>query len=142
MNDQMTAPAEKRRYPGRLFLWLGLLAAVAGPVIYTLQVLSKSLLAPWYVPVLATLGALLIAWSLVLSRTLWRWGAVGLATLFAGLIWLMMLVGFATPPYNGTVTVGQAFPSFETKLAGGGSFQQGDLRGDKDTILLFFRGRW
>lgn len=98
MNDRQPAPAEKRRYPGRLFLWLGLLAAVAGPVIYTLQVLSKSLLAPWYVPVLATLGALLIAWSLVLSRTLWRWGAVGLATLFAGLIWLMMLVGFATPP--------------------------------------------
>lgn len=142
MNDQQAAPADKRRYPGRLLLWLGVLAAVAGPVIYTIQVQCKSLLTPWYVPILATLGALLIVSSLVRSRTIARWGAVGLVTLFAGLIWLMMLVGMATPPYTGPATVGQAFPRFKTRLAGGGSFQQGDLRGDKDTVLLFFRGRW
>ncbi|MGI8981300.1 MAG: hypothetical protein ACR2FY_18900 [Pirellulaceae bacterium] len=142
MNDKQAAPAEKRRYPGRLYLWLGILAAVAGPVIYTLQIQYKSLFAPWYVPILATLGVLLIAWSLAQCRTFWRWGAAGMATLLAGLIWLMMLVGFAMPTYNGPATVGQVFPSFETNLAGGGSFQQADLRGDKDTILLFFRGRW
>lgn len=142
MNDKQPAPTAKRRYPGRLFLMLGLFALLAGPVLFALLVSSKVLVAPWYVPILATLAVALVAWSLVQSRTIWRWGVAGVATLFAAFVWLVMLVGMATPPYTGPATVGQAFPSFETRLASGESFQQGDLKGDKSTILVFFRGRW
>ncbi len=142
MNDSKQPPARPPRHSGRLFLLIGLLLALAGPVIYTVQVQNKSLMAPWYVPILATLGALAIGWSLVKSRTIWRWGTAGLAALFAAFIWLMMLVGMAAPPYRGPVTVGQAFPRFETTLTSGDTFQQGDLKGDKSTVLVFFRGRW
>ena len=55
---------------------------------------------------------------------------------------LLMLVGMAAPPYLGPVTVGQAFPNFETRLASGEAFQQGDLKGDKNTVLVFYRGHW
>jgi hypothetical protein len=142
MNDLKQAVTQAERRSGLAFLVLGLLAVVGGPVIFTAQMLNKSLLAPWYVPILATLGALLVAWSLVQSRTLWRWGVAGVSALFAALVWLWMLVGLAIPPYTGPVTVGQAFPGFETRLASGAAFRQEDLRGDKDTILLFFRGHW
>lgn len=142
MNESKRPPSPPPRHSGRAILFLGLLLVIAGPVIYTVQVQNKSLMAPWYFPVLATLGALSIGWSLVLRRTIWRWGTTGLASLFAAFVWLMMLVGMATPPYQGPVTVGQAFPNFETRLASGEAFQQGDLKGDQDTVLVFYRGHW
>jgi len=119
-----------------------MLLAVAGPVIYAVQVQNKSLMAPWYVPILATLGAFSMIWSSVQRRTIWRWGTAGMGLLFAAFLWLMMLVGMATPAYQGPVTVGQAFPNFETRLASGEAFQQGDLKGDKNTVLVFYRGHW
>lgn len=142
MNVPMPPASAGPRHFGRSLLVLGLLLAVAGPVIYAVQMQNKSLMAPWYVPILATLGAVLIVWSLVQRRTIWRWGTAGLATLFAAFIWLMLLVGMATPPYQGPVTVGQAFPNFESKLASGVSFRKKDLTGDKSTVLVFFRGHW
>lgn len=142
MNDSKQQPSPPHRNSGLAFLILGMLLAVAGPVIYAVQVQNKSLMAPWYFPILATLGALSIGWSLVQRRTIWRWGTAGLTSLFAAFVWLMMLVGMATPPYQGSVTVGQAFPKFETRLASGEAFQQGDLQGDKNTVLVFYRGHW
>jgi len=141
MNDVKETAASARRPSGRLYLVLGMLVAVSGLVIYTIQMLAKIHSSPWYVPVLATLGALVIVYSLVLRRTIWRWGTAGLFTLLAGGIWLMFFA-LAAPPYTGPVTVGRAFPNFETKLASGASFSQADLQGDQDTVLLFFRGRW
>ena len=142
MTDSNQSPSPKRRNTGRAFLILGTLLAIAGPVIYAVQVQNKSLIAPWYFPILATLGAISVGWSLIQRRTIWRWGTAGLVSLFAAFVWLMMLVGMATPPYQGPVTVGEAFPNFETRLASGGAFQQGDLKGDKNTVLVFYRGHW
>src|SRR4029079_6424890 len=72
MNRDNTQPAAKRTYPGRRYLLLGGLAVVAGPVIYSVQMLNHSLIAAWYFPVLATLGAMLIVWSFVKARTIVR----------------------------------------------------------------------
>ena len=141
MNDSNQPASLRPRHSGRAYLNLGLLLAVAGPGIFIVQILNKSLMAPWYVPILATLGTVFIAWSLMQSRTFWRWGCAGMTTLFAALFWMWMLVGMATPPYTGPVTVGRAFPSFETRLASGSPFRQGDMQGGKGTVLLFFRGR-
>ena len=142
MNDSRQPPSLPRRHSGLAFLILGMLLAVAGPAIYAIQVQNKSLLAPWYVPILATLGAFSMIWSSVQRRTIWRWGTACMGLLFAAFLWLMMLVGMATPPYQGPVTMGQPFPRFETRLASGDVFQQGDLQGDKNTVLVFYRGHW
>ena len=45
------------------------------------------------------------------------------------------------PEYEGPL-VGQPFPAFATVLADGTSFTKQQLPGDKDTVLVFFRGRW
>jgi hypothetical protein len=142
LTETATASIHTRPRNGRLSLILGILAAVLGPVVYVVQFQNHNLSSPWYVPALATLAVVLIAVSLAQCRSIWRYAATGLATLFASLVWLIFLVGMAAPPYTGSVEVGRAFPNFETKLAGGKGFSQADLTGDQNTILLFFRGRW
>ncbi|MCE9525208.1 MAG: hypothetical protein K8R36_04050 [Planctomycetales bacterium] len=142
MSESFTASKYPPARNGRIYLILGILSAVLGPVIYAVQFQNHVLSSPWYVPALATFAVVLIAFSLAQSRTIWRYAAIGLATLFASLVWLIFLVGMAAPPYTGSVEVGRAFPNFETKLAGGEGFSQADLTGDQNTILLFFRGRW
>lgn len=142
MNDAKEPVAAVRQSSGWIYLLAGMLVAVSGMVIYIVRMQAKVLSSPWYVPVLATLGALLIVYSLAGQRTIWRWGTAGLFALLAAGTWFMFLVGMAAPPYTGPVTVGRAFPNFETKLAGGTNFSHADLQGDQNTILLFFRGRW
>lgn len=142
MNDAKEPVAAVPPSSGWMYLLAGILVAVSGMVTYIVRMQAKVLSSPWYVPVLATLGALLIVYSLAERRTIWRWGTAGLFALLAAGTWFMFLVGMAAPPYTGPVTVGRAFPSFETQLASGSRFGQADLQGDQNTILLFFRGRW
>ncbi|MFN0018264.1 MAG: hypothetical protein ACKVP0_08400 [Pirellulaceae bacterium] len=142
MTETATANSPPRAKSGRLLLTLGILSAILGPVIYAVEFQNRVLSSPWYVPALATLAVVFMAASLAQSRTVWRYAVTGFTTLFAGLVWLMFLIGMAAPPYTGSVEVGRAFPKFETTLAGGKGFSQADLTGDQNTILLFFRGRW
>jgi len=130
------------RHPGRLYLVLGVLAPLVGIGIYVGQLQAKILIAPWYVPILATLGVLLLATALVRSRSVWRWLAMLVFTLLAAGQWLMMLVLLSAPDYTGPVRVEQPFPDFTTTLADGSTFTQQSLKGDKNTIMVFFRGRW
>ena len=46
------------------------------------------------------------------------------------------------PAYAGPLEIGQPYPAFQTQRADGTPFTQADLRGDKGTVLVFFRGRW
>jgi len=137
----MTDAQSKSPTRGRALLWQGILVCILGPVILAVQMANRSLTSPLYVPILATLGVALMGWSLVQRRTLWRWFAAGLAVPFAALTWLMF-AGMSTPAYTGPATVGSVFPSFETRLASGEGFRAGDLKGDKNTVLLFYRGHW
>jgi hypothetical protein len=142
MNDRNLTSVEARRHPGRLYLVLGLLVAVAGLVIYAVQLHAKLLSAPWYAPILATAGAGLAVLALVRSRSVWRWAAATCLTLFAAAEWVFLLVLMSTPAYTGPAKAGQPFPAFATTLADGAPFSQEDLKGDRNTVLLFFRGRW
>ena len=143
MNKNTSAPPQSLgNNGGRTYLILGMIAAMLGPVIYAAQISSNILSSPWHVPALATLGTVLVVISLAQRRTIWRFGAAGLTTLFAALAWLMFLVGLSAPPYTGSVEVGRAFPEFETKLADGTGFSQVKLTGGQNTVLIFFRGRW
>jgi FtsH-binding integral membrane protein len=136
-----SSPGAPRRYPGRLFLLLGLGLAVLGVAAYVVQVRFGYLKAPWYMPIAATLGVALLVASLWQARTVWRVLALLLLMLVAGAEWAFLL-GTRLPAYTGPVAAGEPFPAFTTARANGAPFTQRDLEGDKNSVLVFFRGRW
>ena len=130
-------------YPGRMYLWLGVLLALLGPVLYAVQVMVQgTLITPWYVPVLATVALVLVALALVRARSLWRFFDLAWIGLLAAAAWFFVLSLTRLPPYTGPVTVDRPFPAFTTELADGRSFNQEDLKGERNTVMVFFRGRW
>jgi len=142
MNDPNPRPVDKRRHSGRIYLVLGVLITLAGPLLYVVQLQAKVLSMPWYVLILATVGPGLLMLALVRDRTVWRWAAVVLFSLFAVGEWVMFLVQLRAPAYTGPVQAGQPFPAFSAALADGSPFNQESLKGDQNTVLVFFRGRW
>jgi hypothetical protein len=143
MSDQMRTAASTPHRAGRPLLVLGILVALAGIAAYVVQLqVLRILKTPWYMPALATIGFLLIVLALVQRRTILRWGTAVLFGLLATGLWALLAVLLVAPPYTGPVTVGRPFPAFATTRADGSTFTQDDLRGDGDTILIFFRGRW
>jgi hypothetical protein len=142
MNDLNRTSVATRPHPGRAYLALALLLAVAGPVLYAVQWQARALSTPWYVPILATLGVVLAVVALLRSRSVWRWVATVLLALFAAWVWVVLLVLLGTPAYTGHVKAGEPFPDFTSTLADGSPFDQKSLTGDQNTVLVFFRGRW
>jgi hypothetical protein len=126
---------------GRLLLLLGLSLAVLGVGAFAVQMSLKRLMAPWYMPALALLGVILVVISLVERRTVWRALALFAVVLLAGAE-LAFLYAVRLPAYTGPIAVGRPFPAFETLRADGTSFSQRDLAGDRNNVLVFFRGRW
>ena len=142
MNDLNRTSAGTLRHPGRSLLFLGMLLAVAGPVIMMLLTFAaKILITNWYGPILGTLGLALIILALMRSRSIWRWTAVVIFTLLVGFQWFALLA-MRLPDYTGPVKDGQPFPAFATTLADGTAFTQDDLKGDRNTVMVFFRGHW
>jgi FtsH-binding integral membrane protein len=142
MNDRNQTSVGASRHPGRMYLVLGMLLALAGLVIYAVQFRAKVLTTPWYVPILATVGLVFVVTALVQARSVWRWAAAVFFTLFAAAEWVFLLVLMSTPAYTGPAKAGQPFPAFTTTLADGSTFTQDNLKGDQNTVLVFFRGRW
>jgi hypothetical protein len=130
-----------RRFPGRLFLALGLCLPILGILGYIAQLWAQRLTAPWYMPIAATLGVVLIAVALWQARSVWRILALLLVVLIAGAEWALMLE-MRLPAYTGPVAAGQPFPEFAAQRADGAPFTQRDLEGDQKTVMVFFRGRW
>jgi hypothetical protein len=128
-----------RRWP--LFV-AGVLLFLLGPVVYIIQTSVGNLATPWYAPILASIGVLLMGGSVWQRRGVW--GSIALApfVLVGGLEWFMLVVGMRTPPYTGPAALGQRVPAFATTLADGQAFTDRDLTKGQSTILLFFRGRW
>jgi hypothetical protein len=140
MNEQNQLA--RSRHPGRTLLWLGMLVAVSGLALYIVLFNLKVLHAPWYAPILASVGVVLVLLALVRARSIWRWAALVMFTLFAAAQWLMMLFVLATPTYTGPVKARKPFPEFATTLADGSPFTQDDLKGDQNTVMVFYRGWW
>jgi hypothetical protein len=141
MSTACQAPTP-RRYPGRTYLWLAVALALLTPVVFGVQVFGlKILRTPWYLPVLGTLSLLLIVAALIRARSVWRIINVLWIGLLAAGEWFI-LAASTLPEYAGPVQVGQPFPAFTTTLAGGETFTQEQLKGDRNTVMVFFRGRW
>ena len=139
MNDLYKTTA---RHPGRSLLLLGVLVAPTGPVLSILLMFAaKILITPWYAPLLGSLGLALIILALMRSRSIWRWTATVIFTLFVAFQWWALLA-MRTPAYTGPVKAGQPLPAFATTLADGSAFTQADLQGDQSTVMVFFRGHW
>jgi hypothetical protein len=130
------------RSAGRLYLWLGIALVAAGPLLYVIQLKAKMLSVPWYVPALATVGVALLLVSLAGRLTVSRITALTLCGLLTGAEWYFLLALSKLPTYTGPVAVGVSFPAFNTALADGSSFNRDSLRGEQNTALVFFRGRW
>jgi len=129
------------RFGGRFFLFSGLGLAVLGVIVYLVQISNQRLMAPWYMPTLASVGVILVAVSLLEKRTLWRVSGLLAVLLLAGAEWAFLLAT-RLPPYAGPIAVGRPFPAFETTRADGSLFTQRDVTGDQNNVLVFFRGRW
>jgi hypothetical protein len=135
-------PVAPPKAGGRLLLWAGLLVAVVGVVLYAFQLQAQNLMMPWYAPVLACAGAALLLVSLLRRPTAWR----VLAVLFVGLLLsgeLWFLLSYARlPAQTGRVAADSPLPEFAARRADGTPFHQDDLKGDQNTVLVFFRGHW
>jgi FtsH-binding integral membrane protein len=139
MTDPSTSAPHRSR--GRLYLVLGLGLAVLGVVLYMVLFSLQRLTMPWYMPVMALLGVILVGLSMFERRTVWRSLALLAVVLLAGTE-IAFLYAVRLPPYTGPIAEGLPFPAFESKLFNGGSFTQRDLIGERSSLLVFFRGRW
>jgi hypothetical protein len=142
MGTLVTTPPVVRRSRGRAYLWAGILACLLGPVLFVAQFRLKHLATPWYSPVLATLGALLVIVALARRRSIPRVIALVLVAGFAGLQWYFLGVLFKLPAYEGPARAGQPIPAFSSTFADGRPFTDQDLRDGSRHVMVFFRGRW
>jgi hypothetical protein len=133
--------AADRGTASRGALWLGLVLALFAPAAYVIQLRMNQLFIPWYLPVAGTLAVAILLFALWRRRSVWRFLAVGLALLLVAAEWLL-LVSVKLPVYTGPVAAGRVFPAFTATLADGTPFTQEQLKNDKNTALVFFRGRW
>ena len=131
----------EHHFRGRLFLLLGLGCAVLGILAYVVQIGLERLSSPWYMPALGVLGVVSVGMSLRQKPTVWRVSALIVVALFAAAE-CGLLFAFRLPPYTGPIVLGRPFPAFETARADGRPFLQADLAGDRNSVLVFFRGRW
>ncbi len=115
--------------------------AVLGPVAYAVQISLQRLMAPWYMPILSTVGVLLVLKSMKRRRTVGRVVALIAIVLLTGAEW-GFLYALRLPAYIGPVAVGRPFPAFVARRADGTAFTQRDLAGEQNSALVFFRGRW
>jgi hypothetical protein len=125
----------------RLILLLGVGLAMLGILAYAVQLSLGRLMAPWYMPILGTLGAVLVVVSLLEKRGVWRGVALLVVTPLAVAEW-GFLYALRLPPYTGPIAVGRPFPAFETSRADGSPFTEREMAGDRNSVLVFFRGRW
>jgi peroxiredoxin len=119
-----------------LSLAAGLGLATYGVLGYAAQLGLECLATPWYAPCLATLGAAVLLFSWWQAPTRWRALALLAVVLLAGAEWTVLLSP-GLPEYAGPVTVGQPFPAFSTFYVDDSRFAQGDLKRERNTLLVF-----
>ncbi len=125
---------------GRLLL-IGLGSAFLGIAMCVAQFTLGQLFVPWYMPILACVGAISIAVSLKRKRSAVRIAAM-VAVVLLGSLQMLALNAMRLPRYEGPIEVGKPFPAFVAKRADGSTLTQADLAGASATAIVFFRGRW
>src|SRR5262245_16724076 len=121
--------------------WLPFLTGIAlfivGPIVYAAMMQSDMLWTPWFMPILATIGVLLMVLSL------WRkFGVVRGIGLLVFLVacageWFFFLYMIPTPQYAGAAQRNAMVPAFEATLADGSTFTNKDVAKGRSTVMLF-----
>lgn len=142
MSSIASTPSANQRSRGRSYFWAGIVVCVLGAGAAVAQFALKYLGMPWYSPVLATLGAILLVVAVARRRTVPRLIALVLVTAFAGLQWYFVVSFLKPPVYEGPVQVGKQMPPFRVAIADGSPFTEANLRDGSRHVLAFFRGRW
>lgn len=127
---------------GRGYFWAGILLALAAFGLVVLQYRLKHLVVPWQLPVVTTLGAVVLLVSVLRRRTVPRLVALVLVGALAGLEWYFLGAQTRIDPYTGPAQAGEEMPPFSTQLADGRSFTHLDLKDGRNHVVVFFRGRW
>src|SRR5438045_8653334 len=108
MGTQTAADTVIQASPGRGLVLLGIAVSVLALVAYMVQVWLASFFTPWYWPIAATVGVLLILAGTWQAWSVWR--IVGL--MFFGLLaagaGLYITKVSGSPPYAGPLAGGQA----------------------------------
>jgi hypothetical protein len=136
------APPSAGQPRGRAFLWAGVAACLLGLALAVAQFGLKIVGVPWYTPVLATLGAVLLAVSLIRQRTVPRAVVLALVAALAGFEWYTLGSLLRLPAYDGPARPGRPFPAFRAAYADSRPFTDADLRDGSRRVMVFFRGRW
>jgi len=143
MDNVAPAPSGTVPRPRHRPLFLsGILLFVLGPAIYFVQFRLKHFETPWYVPLLAAAGVVLMSVSTWRRRGVVRIILLVLFTILCGLEWYMLLIGTRSPVYTGPAQPGRKVPEFTAIFADGKPFTEKDLERGTSTVLVFFRGRW
>lgn len=141
MTTSSTSAQAREKPTGRGYVWLSFALGLLAPALLITQIQAKRLFVPWYLPIIGTFALVLMLVAVVRLRTIWRFLGMGLLGLLAGFEWFMISAS-KLPEYAGPISVGQPFPAFESSLPDGTPFTQADLRGEQNTVMVFFRGRW
>lgn len=128
--------------PGRGFLWAGVALMLLAVLLFLAQFQLKRLFVPWYLPALTSVGAVLLLFSVLRTRTFARMIVFGFVLLLAVAEWYFLIVFAKLPEYDGPAHVGAMMPGFTTARADGTSFTQADLQDGTPSVMVFFRGRW
>jgi hypothetical protein len=137
MSAESTTTVPRRTWPlivaGMVFLFLG-------PASYVALIAMQHLITPWHMPILMTIGALLMMTAFVRRPGVLRGVVVALALLPTVFAWLLVAVFSRSAEYTGPATVGNKLPAFAASYSDGKSFTNDSLGGP--AILLFYRGHW
>lgn len=124
-------------------LWIAPLVAIGSMAAFFAQAFGAGLLVtPWYMPVAATLAALLALATLGRPRRWYRVAVAMFCIAIAAFTWYFVLGMTALPAYDGPLAEGQAMPVFQASLADGSAFTPERFDKNRVTALVFFQGRW
>ncbi len=137
-----TTATANERAQGRAYFWAGIGVCLLGLALVFVQFGLKHLFVPWYSPVLATIGALLLLSSAAQRRSIPRVVVLVLVAGFAGFQWYFFVSMMKLPSYAGPAQPGKQLPPFRATIADGRAFTEVDLHDGSRRVLVFFRGRW
>jgi hypothetical protein len=142
MTTVTVPPSVQQRSYGRGYFWAGIGSCLLGMALVVAQFSLKYLFVPWYCPVLASLGAILLLVAVVRRRTIPRVAGLVLIAALAGFQWYALVWLMKLPEYEGPARAGKPMPAFNASFVNGQSFTDADLRDGSRHVLVFFRGRW
>ncbi|MCI0464367.1 MAG: hypothetical protein L0Z62_46120 [Gemmataceae bacterium] len=139
-NIPATSPTTERSR-GRAYFWAGIGVCLLGLGLVFVQFGLKHLFVPWYSPVLATVGAVLLLLSVAARRSIPRVVALVLVAALAAFEWYALVSLGKLPDYTGP-QAGKQLAPFRATFADGRAFTEADLRDRSRRVMVFFRGRW